>query len=141
MSVHELVLEEDFGVPSSRLWSAITDHEGMSKWAGGDVRIVARGDASGVGVVRRISIGPLRIDEEVIYADAPRRLVYRVVRGIPVRFHRGEMVIDSVGEGRSHLSWRILVSARAPGLARAVTSSLGPPLRMGLRQLRGLIGG
>jgi hypothetical protein len=105
------------------------------------VRTVARGEARGVGTVRRIAVGPFRIDEEVVYADAPRRLVYRVVRGLPVRFHRGEMVLDAVGESRSHLSWRILVSSATPGLARAVTGSLGPPLRTGLRQLRGLIGG
>lgn len=141
MSVHELVLDQDFGVSEARLWSAITDHEGMTKWSGSEVRLVARGDASGVGAVRRVAIGPLRIDEEVIYADAPRRLVYRVVRGLPVRFHRGEMIISSAGEGRSHLTWRILVSSGTPGLARMVVGSLGPPLRLGLRQLRGLIGG
>jgi uncharacterized protein YndB with AHSA1/START domain len=140
MSVHQLLLEEDFAVPSARLWSAITDHEGMRKWAGADVRIVAKGDASGVGTVRRIAIGPLRIDEEVIYADAPRRLVYRVVRGLPVRYHRGEILVTDTEHG-SHLDWRIMVGSSAPGVARCVIGSLGPPLRHGLRQLRGLIGG
>lgn len=140
MSIRQVVLEQDFGVPPDRLWRALTDHEGMRKWTGAQVRIVARGDASGVGTVRRVAMGPLRIDEEVVYADAPRRLVYRVVRGLPVRFHRGEMLVTPAGEGCSHLSWRILVSAPAP-LARAITRTLEPALRRGLRELRGLIGG
>lgn len=141
MSIRELVLEEDFGVSPERLWSAITDHEGMRKWTGAAVRIVARGDASGVGTVRRVAMGPLRIDEEVVYADAPRRLVYRVVRGMPLRFHRGEMLIVPEGEGRSHLTWRILFSSSTPGVTRVLVRTLGPALRRGLRELRGLIGG
>ena len=141
MSIREIVLEQDFGVPPERLWSALTDHEGMRKWTGAAVRVVARGDASGVGTVRRIAMGPFRIDEEVVYADAPRRLVYRAIRGLPVRFHRGEMVVVPDGTGGSQLTWRILISSGTPGLARALTGTLEPALRRGLRELRGLIGG
>lgn len=141
MSIREVVLDQDFGVPPERLWDAITDHEGMRKWAGSLVRVVARGDATGVGTVRRVCVGPFRIDEEVIYADAPRRLVYRVIRGLPVRFHRGEMLVLPDGDGRSHLTWRILLSSSTPGLAGALTRTLEPALGRGLRQLRGLIGG
>ena len=47
MSVRQTVIELDFGVPPARLWEAITDHEGMSKWTGSKVRVIARGDATG----------------------------------------------------------------------------------------------
>jgi uncharacterized protein YndB with AHSA1/START domain len=140
VSVRQTVIELDFGVPPARLWEAITDHEGMSKWTGSKVRVIARGDAAGVGVVRRVRIGALAIDEEVIYADAPRRLVYRIIRGAPVSFHRGEMVVTETDAG-SHLSWKILLSSPVPGFARATTGALGMALGRGLRELRGLIGG
>ena len=140
MSIHQALIELDFGVPPARLWEAITDHEGMSKWAGAPVRLIARGDADGVGAVRRIRMGAFSIDEEVVYADAPRRLVYRVVRGIPVTFHRGEMLVLPTEKG-SKLEWRILLASSVPGFARLTTRSLQAGLGRGLRELRGLIGG
>ena len=140
MSIRQTVIEQDFGVPPARLWEAITDHEGMSKWTGGTVRVIARGDAAGVGIVRRVRIGALAIDEEVIYADAPRRLVYRIIRGAPVSFHRGEMIVTETPSG-SHLSWKILLSSPVPGFARLTDRLLGLALRRGVRELRGLIGG
>jgi uncharacterized protein YndB with AHSA1/START domain len=140
VSVHQAVIDLDFGVPPARLWEAITDHEGMSKWTGSKVRVIARGDAAGVGIVRRVRIGALAIDEEVIYADAPHRLVYRIVRGAPVSFHRGEMVVTKTENG-SHLTWKILLASSVPGFARATSRTLGLALGRGVRELRGLIGG
>jgi uncharacterized protein YndB with AHSA1/START domain len=140
MSVHQTTLELDFAVPPQRLWDAITDHEGMSKWAGAPVRLIARGDADGVGAVRRIRVGPSSLDEEVIYADAPRRLVYRIVRGAPVRFHRGEMLVTPTDRG-SKLTWKIMLASDVPGFARITTRTLNLALTRGLRTLRGLIGG
>lgn len=140
MSQHELSFELDFAVPPERLWSALVDHVSMSKWIGADVRLLARGDDTGVGAVRRMRIGPLAIDEEVVYADAPRRLVYRVVRGAPLAFHRGEVLVEP-RDGGSHLSWQIRFVASVPGAGRVIKRALRPALDRGLRELRGLIGG
>ncbi len=140
MSVHQATIELDFAVPPARLWEAITDHEGMTKWAGAPVRLIARGDADGVGAVRRVRMGALSIDEEVVYADAPRRLVYRIVRGMPVSFHRGEMLVLPTEKG-SRLTWKILLASDVPGFARLTARTLERALGRGLRELRGLIGG
>lgn len=140
MSVHQATLQLDFAVPPERLWAAITDHEGMTKWTGARVRLIARGDAEGVGAVRRVRMGALSIDEEVIYADAPRRLVYRIVRGAPVSFHRGEMLVLPSERG-AKLEWSILLASDVPGFARVTARTLQVALGRGLRELRGLIGG
>jgi len=140
MSVHQAKLALEFAVPPARLWDAITDHEGMTKWAGAPVRLVVRGDAEGVGAVRRVRVGALAVDEEVIYADAPRRLVYRIIRGAPVTFHRGEMLVLPTERG-ARLEWKILLASDVPGFARLAAKTLETGLGRGLRQLRGLIGG
>ena len=140
MSVHQAKLSLDFAVPPARLWEAITDHEGMTKWAGAPVRLIVRGDADGVGAVRRVRVGALAIDEEVIYADAPRRLVYRIIRGAPVTFHRGEMLVLPSTRGAT-LEWKILLASEVPGFARLTAKTLETGLGRGLRVLRGLIGG
>lgn len=139
MSQEEIVLFEAFQASPERVWSALTDHEGMAKWTGADVKIVARGDENGVGTVRRVSMGGLRIDEEVVYADAPRRLVYRIVRGLPVSFHRGEILVEPRGD-KTEVTWKILLRSSVPGLVRGSAMLLKPALTRGLGELKGLIG-
>lgn len=140
MSQRDLTLELDFAVSPERLWAALVDHEAMSKWTGARVRLIVRGDERGVGAVRRVRIGATSVDEEVVYADAPRRLVYRVVRGAMLSHHRGEVLIEPRGAG-SHLTWNIRMATPVPGLSRALSGVVGLAMGRGLRELRGLIGG
>lgn len=139
MGQKEVRFELDFAVPPERLWEALSDHAAMGRWTGATVRLIARGDAEGVGAVRRVRVGQLAVDEEVIYTDAPRRMVYRVVRGAPFSFHRGEILITKTDTG-SHLSWSILFVA-PKGLGTLMARSIDSGLGRGLRELRGLIGG
>lgn len=139
MSQKELTFELSFALPPDRVWSALADHASMGKWTGADVKLVARGDERGVGAVRRVRVGPLAIDEEVVYADPPRRMVYRVVRGAPMSHHRGEILIEPEGNG-SHLTWNIRFVA-APGVARILDRVIRLAIGRGLHELRGLIGG
>lgn len=139
MSQKELTFELSFAVPPERVWSALADHGSMGKWTGAPVRLVARGDEAGVGAVRRVRVGPLAIDEEVVYADPPRRMVYRVLRGAPVSHHRGEVLIEPEGTG-SRLTWNIRFVA-APGVARVLEGAIRLAIGRGLHELRGLIGG
>lgn len=140
MSQRDLTLELDFAVPPARLWEALTDHASMSKWTGASVRLIARGDERGVGAVRRVRVGPSIIDEEVVYADAPRRLVYRVVRGAGLSHHRGEVLIEPTEEG-SHLTWNIRMVSPLPGVSRVLGRTVRLAMTRGLLELRGLIGG
>lgn len=140
MSQRDITLELDFAVPPPRLWEALTDHASMSKWTGADVRLLARGDEHGVGAVRRVRLGPSAIDEEVVYADAPRRLVYRVVRGAGLSHHRGEVLIEPRGAG-SHLTWNIRMVSPVPGVSRVLARAIRVAMTRGLSELRGLIGG
>lgn len=145
MIQHKLVLEQEIAAPAADVWSAITDHEGMARWLPARVTLIARKDDGGPGTVRRIRTGGVVvIDEEVVYADPPEtgkpgRLVYRIVRGAPLDFHRGEMIVESMGERRSRLTWDIVVASRVPGVARATIAALRPALRGGMRKLGQLL--
>jgi uncharacterized protein YndB with AHSA1/START domain len=139
VSQEQIVLFQSFRASPERVWDALTDHEGMGKWSGADVRVVARGDERGVGTVRRLKLGTLRIDEEVVYADAPRRLVYRIVRGLPLSFHRGEILVEPRGE-TTEVTWKILLRSPVPGLAEGASMLLRPAMTRGLGELKGLIG-
>lgn len=132
-----MTFEESFAVPPEVLWAAVSDHEGMSDWAGARVTVVAGPADGGVGTVRRIHARGLTIDEEVVYADPPRRLVYRIVRGMPLlRFHRGEIVIEPWGKSGSQLRWSIMMDHAVPGVARLIAAPLQPAMRGALAKLR-----
>lgn len=128
---------ESFAVPPERLFEVLSDHEGMSEWIGARVSVVAGPPDGGVGTVRRVRARGLAIDEEVTYSDPPRRMVYRIVRGLPVvRFHRGEILVEPWGRTGSQLTWDILVDSAVPGAARAIVAVLRPAIRAGLSRLR-----
>jgi hypothetical protein len=143
------VVEQEFGVSAERLWEAIQDHESMSKWLPARVSMLASGGVSGVGKVLRVRTRGLVIDEEVVYADPPvdgrsGRLVLRIIRGLPIRFHRAEILIEPLparegGRSRSRLVWDVVLSSSVPGLAVAITRGVGPVIARGLRTLDGLI--
>lgn len=128
-----------YPVPPEILWGIVTDHEGMSRWLGADVRVVAASAEGGVGTVRRISAGPLRIDEEVVAWDPPRRMVYRIVRGLPLRYHRGEVRVAPWGDGESELAWEITIASGIPKLADAIATLLRRRINRGLRTLREIL--
>jgi Polyketide cyclase / dehydrase and lipid transport len=48
--------------------------------------------------------GRTRTVEQVLAADSPRRLVYTVVKGIPVRNYRAEVTLTAAGDG-THIRW------------------------------------
>lgn len=132
---------ESFAVPPARLWDVLRDHEGMSDWIGARVSVVAGPPDGGVGTVRRVQARGLSFDEEVTYADAPRRMVYRIVRGLPiVRFHRGELLVEPWGKTGSQLTWDILMDSPVPGVAHGIVTVLRPAIRSGLSRLRASLG-
>lgn len=141
MTQARATLVESFGVPPEPLFDALRDHEGMSDWVGARVNVVAGPPDGGVGTVRRVHARGLSFDEEVTYCDAPRRMVYRVVRGLPgLRFHRGEILVEPWGRTGSQLTWDIVMDWPVPGAARAVVAALQPSLRRGLFELRAKLG-
>ena len=145
MSQHKLVLEHEIAATAADVWSAIIDHEGMARWLPARVTLVAHKQGGGPGTVRRIRAGGVVvIDEEVVYADPPEgakagRLVYRIVRGAPIDFHRGEMLVESLGDRRSRITWDILIASKVRGVARATVAVLRPALRDGLRKLGAIL--
>jgi uncharacterized protein YndB with AHSA1/START domain len=89
------------------VWALVADAERYSQW--GPWRASgynSTGDpgSGGVNAVRWMQYGRTRTTERVLAADRPRRLVYTVVKGIPVRNYRAEVTLTPAGEG-THIRW------------------------------------
>ncbi len=90
------------------VWALIADATRCAEWGpwneGGYER---PGDDSehGAGAVRRIRYRRTTTYERVVEVEEGRRIAYTVVRGIPVRNYRGEVVLTPTPEGtRVHWS-------------------------------------
>lgn len=141
MSQARATFTESFAVSPEALFEVMSDHEGMSEWIGARVSVVRGPADGGVGTVRRVHAPGFSIDEEVTYADPPRRMVYRIVRGAPgLRFHRGEILVEPWGETGSQLTWDIVLESAVPGLPQLVLAVLRPALHKALGVLRVRLG-
>ena len=60
--------------------------------------------AVGVGAVRRLRTGRRTFFERIEELDPPRRMVYTVVKGIPVRNYRAEVTLTPA-DGGTDIRW------------------------------------
>ena len=129
-----IVMKKSFRAPIERVWARIDDHAGMRDWLGAPVKV--RGDG-GIGTVR--TIGSLvTFDETVVEREAPRRMVYRITRGVPVT-HRGEVQLTERMAGGTDLLWTISIDSRIPLFARGILLVLEPTILRGLGRLASLL--
>jgi uncharacterized protein YndB with AHSA1/START domain len=89
------------------VWPLVSDADRYSQW--GPWRAsgyLSSGDpgSGGVGAIRWMQYGHVKTVEQVLAADGPRRLVYTVVGGIPVRNYRAEVTLTPAGDG-THIRW------------------------------------
>ena len=92
------------------MWDVLTTHEQMPAWFAPVRNVVLErpgtDERNGLGAVRHIhALGPAVV-EEVIEWDAPRRYVYTLLRGAPIRNHRGEVTVEETAAG-TLATWRI----------------------------------
>jgi carbon monoxide dehydrogenase subunit G len=125
------------------IWPFITDPARMNLWSLARVDGISPGDGGdpgGVGALRRITVrAPGRdvaFEEVVEHAEPPRRFVYRVVRGLPLRDHRGEINVRAQ-DGGSVLTWDVDFDFLVPGAEIAARRVLDEQLRRSLEALAG----
>lgn len=118
---HEVVAD----APVEVVWDVLTDHAAYASWSGlPSARIIRAGDPDGVGAVRFLGAGPFGATEEVVAVEPGRRLVYRIVSGIPATSYRGEVVLEPQGD-RTRIVWRGGVARGPRWLRRPYSLLLG----------------
>jgi uncharacterized protein YndB with AHSA1/START domain len=108
----------------------------MVRWPGvRSCRLVVEGKPrNGVGAVREVSAGGLVLLEEVVEFEPPHRLVYTIIKGLPVR-HRGTIELREQ-DGATVVEWRVRMTSAWPGLAFGVRTALGFGLDRALEFVR-----
>jgi uncharacterized protein YndB with AHSA1/START domain len=117
--VQEIEVEREFCAPQQEVWDVYTDHAGWSAWAGFQkswLEVAGSPDRNGTGAVRGFSSAGVRVFEEVVEFEPPKRMTYRVVRGGgPMKDHLGEVVFEPDGAG-TRVIWCCRFNSKVPGL-------------------------
>ena len=127
----EIKLARQIPAPPEAVFEVLSDHRGMAKWSGArEVVLRHEGDPppNGVGAVRVIRAAGMAIEEEITAFDPPKRMAYRIVAGLPVRDHEGEIRLELSGEA-TRLVWEVRFRPLVPGtgwlLRRLLARALG----------------
>ncbi len=64
--------------------------------------------------------------------ERPRRIVYRITKGSPLRGHVGVMSFEPDGRGGTRFHYDIRLASPVPGLAKLVQASLTRSVNKGL---------
>jgi len=125
--------------PLEQVWWTLSHHEGFADFSAlRAVRLRREGtpDPDGLGAIRVMHGPGLRIEEEVVSWDPPHAYEYRLLRGAPIRDHRGRVSVSG-DEQASDVEWNISFRPVVPGtgwllraaLERAIGSMLGAMTR------------
>ncbi|MBV1860297.1 MAG: SRPBCC family protein [Nannocystaceae bacterium] len=111
-SASVIVVEQSVNTSASaeRMWEVLTEHECMPRWFPAIRKVTldppGQTERNGLGAVRHVkALGPLVV-EEVVEWDAPHRYAYVLLRGAPIRDHRGEVSVLETPQG-ARATWSI----------------------------------
>jgi uncharacterized protein DUF5995/polyketide cyclase/dehydrase/lipid transport protein len=138
----DIVREKLLACAPEVAFALATEPARMCTWSRAAITSLSLGDGAhpaGVGALRRVDLPGrprLRATEVVAVSDPPERFVYRVIDGIPIRAHRGEMTFASVTGGTS-IRWHVhLEFPLAAAVVEAVVrQSMLPELDASIEEL------
>jgi uncharacterized protein YndB with AHSA1/START domain len=99
------------------VWELVSDvgrYPQWGPWRASGYRSPGDQAADGTGAVRWLRYGRTTTVEQVLAAEKGRRLVYTVVKGIPVRNYRAEVTLTPAGTG-THIRWSATWDRTLPG--------------------------
>jgi uncharacterized protein YndB with AHSA1/START domain len=89
------------------VWELVANADSYSEWgpwSAGGYQNLRDQAPDGAGVIRWFRYGRTTTVEKVLESERPRRLVYTVVKGIPVRNYQAEVTLSPEGEG-TQIRW------------------------------------
>jgi hypothetical protein len=136
--VHTIHAARDLTAPRATVYDFLSVHENWSL-VFRPLRFEHESDGqdspTGVGSTRKLSVrGLLPFYERIEVADPNERIEYMIIKGSPMRNHRGIAVLSDTPSGGAHIDYTISFDA-LPGLGAVLEAGLGRGLRQGLDRL------
>jgi uncharacterized protein YndB with AHSA1/START domain len=114
--------------PIEDVFDAYTDHEALARVPGvRSCRVTSPGETerNGLGAIRELDCGLLRLREEIVGFERPHRMEYRVLDSRPPARHRlGRVDFVAIPEG-TVVIWTTVFGVRIPMIGRLLTPAFG----------------
>jgi len=123
---HEVRISEQVRAPLDTVFAFFADHHQFVSLFGARCTVIRTADGAepnGVGSIRRIGPGPLSFDEEIVVFERASRIDYMIVRGGPLKHHRGTIRFKAVPDGTA-VDYVIRFDSRVPGLGGLLVKGL-----------------
>lgn len=119
MTDREIHVTRRVNAPLEVVWDLLADVSTWPRWGPwetAELEHPGHDRPEGPGAIRRLRSGRWTVREYVLVADAPHRLRYRVMSGLPVRDYVGEARLDRSLGGGTTLTWCARFESSVPGL-------------------------
>lgn len=139
MSTYSLEFSMETSSSPEALFDVIADGANWAKHARPFIAASSwarRGDGppGGVGDIRTLYMGPLKLREETLEYDAPRKHVYTLLQPAPIKDYVSTVTITPTATGSS-LHWATTFRDRIPGSGAMIAKVLKPGLAQVAKKL------
>jgi len=117
MKTHRIVNEAVSAAPPDAVWRLLADPltwPGFSPVGKAVIERPGTAEPTGLGMIRRLQTGPLRMREEVVASEAPRHHAYILLSGMNLRDYRGDVTLTPHGGG-TRIHWEVSFTGAFPG--------------------------
>ncbi len=116
MPEHKITLEHEFLASPEQVFDYFADHEKFGRLWPAKIRRIKTGESepNGIGSVREIRVGPVRLEETIVSFRRPELLEYRVTRGGPLKNHLGHIEFHRSDSGGTRIFYTIEYDGRFP---------------------------
>jgi uncharacterized protein YndB with AHSA1/START domain len=139
MSTHSLEFSFESSASPEALFAVITDGANWAKHARPLIAASSwahrgNGEPGAVGDIRTLWMGPIRLREETLEYDAPRKHVYALLQPAPIKDYVSTVTITPHGTGSS-VRWATTFADKIPGSGAVLAKVLKPGLAQVAKKL------
>ena len=87
-----------------QVWTVLADTASWADWAPFDEVAVEEGHE--VGEIRRLRSGRITTRERIVGFEPPRRYVYEIVSGLPIRDYVAEVLVSPLAGDGTEVRWQ-----------------------------------
>jgi uncharacterized protein YndB with AHSA1/START domain len=122
----DFTLRRVIAAPAEVVFETITDHRRYPEFTPirrAELEREGQPEPNGSGAIRALHVAGPPIREEVLEFERPRRFVYRLLSGLPVRDHVGTVTLLPVDDG-TEMAYRIETTPTLPLIGPALVTTL-----------------
>jgi hypothetical protein len=112
-----------------QVWTVLADTASWEDWAPFDEVTVEQGYE--LGEIRRLRSGRITTRERIVGFEPPRRYVYEIVSGLPIRDYLAEVLLSPLAGDGTEVRWQARFEAKIPGTGWILKRLLQGAIRKG----------